>query len=106
MAFDPNIHEVDPATGYHVFKGTGRRVGIDPAPIERVSDETEYPKWVVPHPGHITYHPLYGHASTPLFSECSVNRVGGEVTVLVHDAEEEERARSDPSQSSAPTQEA
>src|SRR5579872_7501042 len=69
MVFDPKIHEVDPVTGFHVYKGDGRRVGMDAAPIARVSDETEFPKWVVPHGGHVHRHPATAHVSTPGWAE-------------------------------------
>lgn len=96
MAFDAENHAIDPVTGYHIDKRTGHRVGIDPAPVKRVSDDTDYPKWVVPHPGHVSFHALHGHVSTPTFMQHHVNRIGGEVTVLVHDAEEEARALAPP----------
>lgn len=100
MVFNPEIHEVDPATGYHVFKGTGHRVGIDAAPIKRVTDETEYPKWVVPHSGHIRHHPVHGYITAPDWSDVDVAR-DGEVKVLVNNAEEEARAMAPPVPSAA-----
>ena len=71
----------------------------------------EFPKWVVPHASHIvrqtaqpgesrpgTENSLLSagdapdHISTPAWTEFSVNRVTGEVMVLVQDAEEEAKA--------------
>lgn len=95
MAFDPKIHDIDPVTGFHIHKSDGHRVGIDAAPFKRVSDETEWPKWVVPHIGHVRRDPATGHVSTPEFSEHHVAR-DGEVTVLVLDPQDEERALAAP----------
>ena len=76
-----------------------------------MSDVIEFPKWVVPHASHIvrqtaqpgdsrpgTENSLLSageapdHISTPAWTEFSVNRVTGEVMVLVQDAEEEAKA--------------
>lgn len=95
MAFDAKLHTVDPLTGYHVHKEDGRRVG-EPAPIKRMTDDTEYPKWLEPHQGHIKRHPIHGHISCPEWSDTDVNR-NGVVKVLVRDEEEELHAMTDPS---------
>lgn len=53
----------------------------------------EYPKWVVPHDSHVVRHG--DHISTPHFADINVGR-DSVVTVLVHDAEQEELALSGP----------
>ena len=89
MAFDPEHHSVDPATGFHVHKD-GRPVGLVPAPIARVNHDSEWPKWVAPHPGHIARNVDY--LNTPHWPDHHINRSTGEVTVLVRNEEEEARA--------------
>ena len=102
MAFDSVHHTVDPVTGYHIHKATWHRVGIDPAPIAKHPEAgSEYPKWVTPHPGHVMHHPLYGHVSTPHFSDASVDR-DGTIKVRVEDADEEAKALADPNAQSEP----
>jgi len=52
----------------------------------------EYPRWAKLHESHVvrqTFPDGSVHISTPDFAEHHVNRVGGDVTVLVHDAEQE-----------------
>lgn len=94
MAFDAKLHTVDPMTGYHVHKEDGRRVG-DPAPVKRVSDDNEYPKWVEPHAGHISYHPIHGHPIASEWADLDVAR-NGAMKVLVHSEDDELRALADP----------
>ncbi len=56
-----------------------------------VNNNHEFPKWVLVHESHI----VRRHGSAPVvqsFSNFHVNRVDNSVTVLVHDADEEQRA--------------
>ena len=95
MAFDHENHAIDPATGFQVHKETGHRIGLDPAPHLPVNQDTEWPKWVVPHHSHVVSKEVHGapeHLSVPAFPQFHVNREGGEVTVLVHNEDEEKRA--------------
>lgn len=95
MAFASKAHDIDPETGFQVDKSTGHLVGLMPKPHLPVKADAEWPKWIVPHASHIA-HTRAGaasdHVSTPAFPDFHVNRVTGEVTVLVHDAEDEARA--------------
>ncbi len=99
MAFDHENHTIHPVTGFQIDKNTGHHIGMHQAPIGRVSDETEWPKWVTPHDNHIVSQSAPGgpaHVSTPRFEHFHVNRVDGSVTVMVNNAEEEARALADP----------
>lgn len=100
MAFDPEVHEFHPETGFIVHKDSGHPVGLHSAPIRRVSDETEWPKWVTPHENHVV---LFGggQIATPRFVHHHVNRVNNAVTVMVHTPEEEAFALADPLASEA-----
>lgn len=110
--FDPELHEVDPATGFHVNKETGGIVGVVPAPIPPAI-HNEWPKWVKVHDSHIVRKKadtgnaeFDGNAvvvrnpddkvpesiSTPGYADSHVNRVTGEVTVLVNNEDEEKAA--------------
>jgi hypothetical protein len=90
MAFDPEYHIIHPENGFQVHKDTGHRIGLDSAPHARVTDETEWPKWVKPHDSHV--HQQGDHISTPHFPQHHVDRATSEVTVLVHTPEEEAHA--------------
>jgi hypothetical protein len=95
MAFDHETHTIDPATGFQVHKETGHRIGLDPAPHRPVSEDAEWPKWVTPHPSHVVRKEVPGapdYLSVPAFPHFYVNRGDGEVTVLVHNEDEEKRA--------------
>lgn len=59
-------------------------MGVEPAEPQAHA-HAEYPKWVVPHGSHLDG---TGHGG---FADMNKDR-GGNVTVLVHDATEEERA--------------
>lgn len=99
MTINPDQHELDPATGFHVDKETKQIIGLTQAPVRRLTDEEEWPKWVVVHPGHVVSREAEGspvHISVPAFPEHFVNRSNGEITVLVHDADGEERALAAP----------
>lgn len=92
---DPKQHIVDPETGFHVDKDTGRMVGIEEAVKPRVELNPEWPKWVVPHESHVSRIKREGfsdHVTAPLWSQFHVNRVDGVVTVLVKDEDEEQKA--------------
>lgn len=92
--FDPKLHYYD-AKGFARDKRTHHLLGIEEAPPPRHPNEgAEYPKWVTPHRGHVKG--MGEGVSTPLFPDFHVNRISGDVTVLVHDAEEEARAVTDP----------
>lgn len=95
MAFDPKVHDIDPATGFQVDKDTGHPTGLVGKPHLPVTEERDWPKWVVVHEGHVVRKKGDGgpeHVSVPGFAEFHVNRVGGAVMVLVKDADEEHRA--------------
>lgn len=95
MAFDSKTHEIDPRTGFQVDKETGHLVGLMSKPHQPVAADAEWPKWIVPHASHVVRTATGDapdHVSTPAFPEFHVNRATGEVTVLVHDAEDEARA--------------
>lgn len=94
MAFDPENHEIDPQSGFMVHKETGHPIGLVPPPLHSPRN-IEWPKWVKVHEDHILRKqegdaPL--HVSVPLFPEFHVNRQNGEVTVLVHDEDQEKLA--------------
>lgn len=92
---DPNQHVVDPDTGFHVDKDTGRLVGIEEAVKPQPQLNPEWPKWVVPDESHVSRVKREGfpdHVTAPLWSDFHVNRVDGVVTVLVKDEDEEHRA--------------
>jgi hypothetical protein len=95
MAFDPQTHEIDPSTGFMRDKESGHHVGLHQAPVKRVNDETDWPKWVTPHDSHIVKQAAGRgptHLSTPRFPNYHVNRADGSVTVLVANEEEEKLA--------------
>lgn len=95
MAFDPENHYFDPVTGYMRHKDTHHLIGMESAPTPKHPDDGgEFPKWVVPHSGHIQRN-LRGGISTPDFEDHHVAR-DGTVTVQVKDADDEEFALSDP----------
>lgn len=100
MALDPEKHEIDPATGFAVDKESGQLIGVTQAPVKRLTDEVDWPKWVIPHPGHVVRKQVDGapdQVNTPAFPEHHVDRVSGGVTVLVATPEQEAVALSDPS---------
>ena len=93
MAFDHENHVIDPASGFQRHKDTGHLIGIEGAPPAQHPDAgSEFPKWVMPHASHVVMHPIHGHVTTPHFAEHHVDRQSKDVTVLVHDAEDEARA--------------
>jgi hypothetical protein len=97
MAFDPNEHVLDPATGFHRHKVTGHLVGIEQAPpAKHPNDGGEFPKWVQPHQGHVKYDPVHGTPTTPGFPDFHVVRGTNEVHVLVHNEDDESRAMAAP----------
>lgn len=102
MTFNPDLHDLDPKTGFMLHKEGGGRVGIDSAvnhrptgfdPDRPESVSSEFPKFVVPHFGHVVR--SGDTVSTPAFPEFHVER-SGLLKVLVKDAEEEARALADP----------
>lgn len=93
MAFDHENHYLD-ERGFQRDKKTGHLVGIEQRPAV-AAEHADFPKWVGPHIGHVHRHPATGHVSTPHFAEHHEGR-DGEVTVLVIDAEDEERALAPP----------
>jgi hypothetical protein len=92
--FDQENHTIDPVTGFVIHKDDGHLIGIEqvPSPVVR---GVEWPKWVVPHDSQIQRKKTEGfpdHVSTPGFADYNVNRVNGEVMVLVADEDEEKVA--------------
>ncbi len=95
-AFDPNIHEIDPKTGFQVDKDTGHFSGlVAKAPASGVVVDREWPKWVSVHESHINRRKTEGepdYISTPAFPNFHVQRGAGDVTVLVRNEDEEKMA--------------
>jgi hypothetical protein len=83
-------HETDPKTGLLVDKDSKHLIGIEQKPV-KVEPSSEFPKWVVPHDSLVVRDG--SHVSVPFYPEFHVDR-DGKVTVLVKDAEEEDRATS------------
>jgi len=95
MAFDQENHTIDPVTGFQVHKKTGHHIGMNQAPIERVNDDPDWPKWVTPHESHVVRQTVPGapdHVNTRAFPHSHVNRADGSVTVLVANEDEEKLA--------------
>ena len=106
MAFNPDLHEMDPKTGLIVHKDTGFPVGLAPrdtivatadavvaAVHEAKAADPTYPKWVLVHASHI----VREDGKAPVvqtFDHFHVNR-DGSVMVMVEDEAEEHRATSD-----------
>jgi hypothetical protein len=129
MAYDANVHEIDPKTGFMVHKQIGPSryraraielvdklktlkedewvdeiedflavehpgpiVGLENAPLRAVSQPAgEWPKWVKLHDSQIERPegaPVYSKHWPKVF----FNRANGEVTALVHNEEEADRA--------------
>lgn len=108
-AFDPNIHAIDPKSGFQVEKATGRPVGLISPDHQPVAPIGEFPKWVPVHESRIQRRKADGapdHVSVDGFVHVFVNRADGAVTVMVRD-EDEERAAGSPLAASdaAPVQE-
>lgn len=95
-AFDPAIHGIDPVTGYQIDKESGTFSGLVQKTFENAAEAvSDFPKWVVASIDHIVMKqdgdgPV--HVSTPDFPDFHVNRETKEVTVLVHDEDEEKKA--------------
>ena len=83
MSFDPEVHAIDPKTGFIVDKEHGGVAGLVPAPVKSVP--TYFPKWVHVHPTHLD------GGVAQAFVQTFTDRKGV-VSVLVHDAEEEAKA--------------
>src|SRR5580692_8483133 len=94
MAFDPENHEIDPQSGFMVHKDTGHPIGLVPPPLHSPHD-IEWPKWVKVHDSHILRKKVDGapdHVSVPAYPEYHVDRLTGDVSVLVHDEDQEKVA--------------
>lgn len=96
MAFDPKEHELN-EHGFAVHKESGHMVGIEQAPAKAPHhlDDNEYPKWVHPHSSRIVRKNAPNspeHVSVHGYEHVHVDRSDGAVTVLVHSAEDEDRA--------------
>ena len=92
--YDQENHTIDPDTGFVIHKDDGHLIGIEQVPARAVRG-VEWPKWVKPHDSQIQRKKTEGfpdHVSTPGFANYHVNRVNGEVTVLVADEDEEKVA--------------
>lgn len=66
-----------------------------PPNIINPSTSTDWPKWVVPHESHVVRKKADGapyHVSVIDFEDFHVDRLTGEVTVMVKDEEDESRA--------------
>jgi hypothetical protein len=97
-AFNPNLHEIDPATGFQVNRDTGGLSGvIAVSPAAPVLVDRDFPKWVGVHDSHIVRRGEGDnvHVSTPAFPDYHVNRADGAVTVLVRNEDEEKMAGAD-----------
>ena len=95
MAFDQDKHALHPVTGYQIDKETGRMIGLESAPISAPVEIGDYPKWVAVHESHIVRKQMEGapdHVSVPSWPEFHVNRLSGQVTVLVMNEDEEKEA--------------
>lgn len=103
MAIDPMHHAIDKDTGFAIDTGNGHIVGMAPAPLKRLTDETDWPKWVTPDASHI-HRGDNGHVSVPLFPEFFIDRATKAVSVLVKNEDEEKLALA-PKQTLAPKQE-
>lgn len=85
---------IDPKTGFLVYAETGHVVGLMAKP-HKFGPGTDFPKWVKAHDSHVVRQKLADgsdHISTPDYAEHHVNRVGGEVTVLIFNEDEEAAA--------------
>src|SRR5674476_898112 len=92
--FDQENHTIDPQTGFVIHKDDGHLIGIEQEPASVVRG-VAWPKWVVPHDSQVQRKKTEGapdHVSTPGFTDYHVNRVTGEVTVLVANEDEEKVA--------------
>src|ERR1700731_5195908 len=97
MAFDPENHEIDPRSGFMVHKDTGHPIGLVPPPLHSPKD-IEWPKWVKVHDSHILRKKVDGapdHVSVPAYPDYHVDRLTGDVSVLVHDEDQEKIATSE-----------
>lgn len=95
MAFDHEVHEIEPSTGFAVNKDTGGILGIHEVPPQPTRGGQEWPKWVPVHDSYIVRRQTEGapdHVSVPAWPNYHVNRMDGKVSVLVHDEDEEKRA--------------
>ena len=57
----------------------------------RYEARPQFPKWVEPDPSHV-HKDIQGNISTPGFSEYSIDRITGKLSVLVQDEAGESRA--------------
>jgi hypothetical protein len=91
MAFDSKVHTLD-QSGFMVDKETGHKVGLENKP--RLAVAGEWPKWVKLHESQVERRedapPFSKHWAKVFF-----NRANGEVTVLVENEEEADRAGRD-----------
>lgn len=65
---------------------------------EEIKPVIEFPKWVLAHEGRVVRQKIEGlpeNVTVKGFDQCHVNRVNGEVTVLVNDEAEEAAAMSE-----------
>jgi hypothetical protein len=98
MVFNPEQHKIDPETGLMIDKESGHPVGLVPKPASKAAFQ-EWPKWVAVHESHVVRRDSGAGApiaiSVPAFLHHHVDRVTGEVTVLVQDEDEERLASSE-----------
>lgn len=86
MAFDPELHVIDPHTGFAHHKAGGLPVGVAPPPLP-ATEYADYPKWIKPHQSR----------DARLLGETHLPR-GGQLMLKVNSPEEERFALSDPSE--------
>ncbi len=98
-AFDPELHEIDPISGFQVDKKTGHKVGLETAPHKAPEGaSSDWPRWVKVHASHVTRRKMGDapeHVSVAAFPQHHVDRATGEVTVLVNDEAEAAKAEAE-----------
>jgi hypothetical protein len=102
MAYDKDLHEVNPNTGFLVHKDTGHMIGIEEAPVRVAEPNQEWPQWVTPHESHVVRRvdpndkdadPTKAPVTVVQgFRDWHVNRNDGSVSVLVDNEDDAKRA--------------
>ena len=97
MAFDRDVHIIDPATGFATDARTGAILGVQQSPVAAPVAGSDFPKWVTVHDDRVKVKRAHGappHVWVDGFADFHVAR-DGVVTVLVEDAEGEALAATD-----------
>ena len=90
MAFEKGRHTFN-SKGFLIDKETGGVAGQNQRPHPKhENDGGEYPKWVKAHKSHVVE--VNGNKIAPLWPDCAIDRHTKDVSVLVHDQAEEEKA--------------